>query len=153
MYYMNMDLMCMWNIIQVLFKMIENGLSLPPSPSLPFLPSLPPSSAQERRARSLLHPQGYNCPDLTEDRVRVVVFRDDKGVKTPVFDSQVHCEPEEGEKVHSRWCVYSILYLYMYIVCRVEMIPVKLMRIYFNPTYCSVHVCFNPWNQDTRIPH
>jgi hypothetical protein len=57
------------------------------------------NAAQERRAKSLLHPQGYNCPDLTEDRVRVVVFRDDKGVKTPVFDSQVHCEMEEGDKV------------------------------------------------------
>ena len=50
----------------------------------------------------LLHPQGYNCPDLSEDRVRVVVFRDEKGVKTNVFDSQVHCEQEEREKVSPR---------------------------------------------------
>ena len=66
---------------------------------LPPSPPPPPPSAQERRAQHLLHPQGYNCPDLTEDRVRVVVFRDEKGVKTPVFDSQVHCDTEEKEKV------------------------------------------------------
>ena len=33
----------------------------------------------------------------------MVVFRDDKGVKTNVFDSKVHCEQqEEGEKVRGR---------------------------------------------------
>ena len=33
--------------------------------------------------------------------MRVVVFRDEKGVKTPVFDSQINCDPlvEEGDKV------------------------------------------------------
>ena len=47
----------------------------------------------------------------------MVVFRDDKGVKTPVFDSQVHCETsDEGDKVcithavlrNSRILYYSI---------------------------------------------
>ena len=28
----------------------------------------------------------------------MVVFRDDRGVKVPLFDSQVHCD-QEGEKV------------------------------------------------------
>ena len=42
----------------------------------------------------------------------MVVFRDDKGVKTPVFDSQVHCETsDEGDKV-------CTIYMYMYIVLR-----------------------------------
>ena len=32
----------------------------------------------------------------------MVVFRDEKGVKTSLFDSQVHCESEEGVREGGR---------------------------------------------------
>ena len=79
--------------------------AVPPSPyssssSPPLLP-LPPLfclRAQERHAHELLHPGSPTLPDLQPSRVRMVVFRDDRGVKVPLFDSQVHCD-QEGEKV------------------------------------------------------
>ena len=50
----------------------------------------------ERHARHLLHPLGLSVPELTPNRVRVVVFRDEKGIKQPIFDSQ-QLTNEEGE--------------------------------------------------------
>ena len=77
----------------------------PPSP-LPLLPlflvffssTFLCHSAQERHAHELLYPGSSTLPDLQPSRVRMVVFRDDRGVKVPLFDSQVHCD-QEGEKV------------------------------------------------------
>ena len=72
--------------------------SLSLSPLSPPPPDLP--RAQERHAKALLHPQGYNVPELSEEKVRVVVYRDERGVKTSVFDSQIHCiSLEDGDKV------------------------------------------------------
>jgi hypothetical protein len=63
------------------------------------------NAAQERHAKALLHPQGYNVPELSEDRVRVVMYRDERGVKTSVFDSQIHCSSlKDGDKVGLRIC-------------------------------------------------
>ena len=83
---------------------ISIDLFVPPSPSsssYPPLLLLPPlfcHRAQERHAHELLHPGSPTLPDLQPSRVRMVVFRDDRGVKVPLFDSQVHCD-QEGEKV------------------------------------------------------
>ena len=68
------------------------------SPPLLLLPPLFSLRAQERHAHELLHPGSPTLPDLQPSRVCMVVFRDDRGVKVPLFDSQVHCD-QEGEKV------------------------------------------------------
>ncbi len=58
-------------------------------------PSLLPCRANERHAQQLLHPSGLSVPELKPKRVRVVVFRDEKGVKQPIFDSQQITHDEE----------------------------------------------------------
>ena len=71
------------------------------SPPLLLLPPLFCHRAQERHAHELLHPGSPTLPDLQPSRVRMVVFRDDRGVKVLLFDSQVHCD-QEGEKEGGR---------------------------------------------------
>ena len=58
------------------------------SPMVGLLLCLPFHRANERHAKQLLHPNGLSVPELNPNRVRVVVFRDEKGVKQEVFDSQ-----------------------------------------------------------------
>ena len=58
--------------------------------------TLNPYRASERRAHHLLHPGGLSVSELNPNRLRVVVFRDDKGMKLPIFDSQLYTN-EEGE--------------------------------------------------------
>ena len=55
------------------------------------------SRAAEDRARQLLHPAGLSVPVLNQARIRVVVFRDEKGVKQPIFDSQQISIDDGGE--------------------------------------------------------
>ena len=59
----------------------------------------PPHRARERRARFLLNPSGASAVELSPNRVRLVVFRDDKGQKLPLFDSdtQTLCSEGDGE--------------------------------------------------------
>ena len=55
----------------------------------------------EGHARQLLHPSDLSVPILSPSRVRVVVFRDEKGVKQTIFDSQ-QVNNEKGGEVRMR---------------------------------------------------
>ena len=54
-----------------------------------------PSSARERHARGLIYPNGFSSARINSTRVRLVVFRDDKGVKQQLFDSQSNADNTE----------------------------------------------------------
>lgn len=54
-----------------------------------------PCSARERHAKGLIYPNGLSSARIHSNRVRLVVFRDDKCAKQQLFDSQSNAENSE----------------------------------------------------------
>ena len=90
----------------------------------------PPCRANERHAQQLLHPSGLSVPELKSKRVRVVVFRDEKGVKQPIFDSQqvTNNEEEVGPSLAFSSACDSIPILPIHILCSISILPIHILH-------------------------
>ena len=84
--------------------------------------ALCPCSARERHARGLIYPNGLSSARIHSTRIRLVVFRDDKGVKQQLFDSQSNAENNEVSIIATR-CTGAMFALYVHVhVCTYQIV-------------------------------